>query len=212
MISPEGRELPARRELATPSPLRDHLTFLGRFLSRPVRTGAIAPSSHWLARRMVADMGLAEARAVVELGPGSGSFTGAIQGAIGPRTWFMAVEVDPFFAQQLAKRFPEVDVVNDTAERLPDLLKERGFRDADSILCGIPWAGFSQDLQQRLMQSVWESLRPGGQFATFAYIHASRFPPGRRFRHLLESCFSTVHQTPIVWRNVPPAFVYRCKK
>ena len=201
-----------RMKHAPPWVIRDHLTFLGRFLRRPVRTGAIAPSSPWLARTMVADMGLAEAKAVVELGPGTGSFTGAIQKTIGSQTFFMAVEVDPCFSRRLAKRFPHLVVVNDTAERLRHYLEQHGFAEADSILCGIPWAGFSDDRQRRLMQSVWESLRPGGQFATFAYIHACWFPAARRFRRSLESRFSHVRTTPVVWRNLPPAFVYRCKK
>jgi phospholipid N-methyltransferase len=192
--------------------MSDHLTFLGRFLKRPVRTGAVAPSSRWLARAMVADMELTQARVVVELGPGTGSFTGAIQEAIGAQAFFMAVEVDPLFSRQLAKRFPRLVVVNDTAERLAHYLEQHGQAEADSILCGIPWAGFSDDLQRRLMQSVCESLRPGGRFATFAYIHASWLPSARRFRLLLESWFSHVDTTPVIWRNLPPAFVYRCRK
>jgi phosphatidylethanolamine/phosphatidyl-N-methylethanolamine N-methyltransferase len=199
-------------EALPPSVMRDYLTFLGRFLRRPLRTGAIAPSSHWLARTMVSDMGLAEARAVVELGPGTGSFTVAIRKAIGTQTFLMVIEVDPHFARQLRKRFPDLAIVNDSAERLRDSLERYGHEQADSILCGIPWADFSDDLQRRLMQSVWDSLRPGGKFATFAYIHAAWFPAARRFRRLLDSQFSHVRTTPIVWRNLPPAFVYRCEK
>jgi phospholipid N-methyltransferase len=37
-------------------------------------------------------------------------------------------------------------------------------------------------------------------------------PGGRRFRRLLEANFSRVIATEIVWRNLPPAFVYRCEK
>ena len=38
--------------------MSDNLRFLKRFLSDPIATGAIAPSSRHLARTMVQDMGL----------------------------------------------------------------------------------------------------------------------------------------------------------
>jgi phospholipid N-methyltransferase len=55
-------------------------------------------------------------------------------------------------------------------------------------------------------------MRPGARFATFAYSHAAWMPPARKFRELLDSRFSQVETSKVVWRNVPPAFVYRCRK
>jgi phospholipid N-methyltransferase len=182
------------------------------FLRSPKRTGAIAASSRWLARRMVEEMGLAEARVVVELGPGTGAFTGAIAAAVGPSTRFIAVELNEALARDLPARFPGVDVVNDSAEHVPSILAKRGLAAADAILCGLPWAGFPDDLQQRLMKGIVEGLRPGGRFATFAYLHAAWFPAAKRFRRLLEERFSQVTTTRTVWRNLPPAFVYRCQR
>jgi phosphatidylethanolamine/phosphatidyl-N-methylethanolamine N-methyltransferase len=34
-------------------------------------------------------------------------------------------------------------------------------------------------------------------------------PAGRRFRRTLEQRFERVEARPIVWRNAPPALVYR---
>jgi phospholipid N-methyltransferase len=192
--------------------LRDQLRFLGTFLKSPVTTGAVAPSSSHLARRMVEGMGVEEADTIVELGPGTGPFTRAIVERRRAGAFVMAVELDPAFAADVQQRFPEVTVVNDSAEKLKEILRSRGRDSADCIVCGLPWAGFSRERQERLMNAVVASLRPGGCFATFAYIHASRFPPGRRLRRMLESHFSGVTTSPVVWRNLPPAFVYRCRK
>ena len=60
--------------------------------------------------------------------------------------------------------------------------------------------------------TIVESLRPGGTFATFAYLHALCLPNARRFRKRLESVFTKVELSPVVWMNLPPAFVYRCTK
>lgn len=205
----------SRNDPSAPSGLdtvRDHARFLSAFFKGPVRVGAIAPSSAWLADRMSEDMGLRDARTVIELGPGTGVFTRAICDRVPPEALVMAVEINPEMAALLTDRFPRVRVVNDSAEHLDRLLNAAGRSEADAILSGLPWAGFSRDLQERLLAAVLKVLRPGGRFATFAYSHAAWLPPGRRFRKLLESSFKGVKTTGVVWRNLPPAFVYRCER
>jgi phospholipid N-methyltransferase len=192
--------------------LRDHLVFLGRFLRKPWRVGSIAPSSRALAALMTDDMGLETARTVVELGPGTGVFTRAICERVASDTLVMAVEIDPHLVALLRPRFPRVRIVNDSAEHLDRLLAEAGRIEADAILSGLPWASFPGGLQRALLAAVVGVLRPGGLFATFAYPHASWLPPGRGFRRLLKGSFATVETTRVVWPNLPPAFVYRCRR
>jgi phospholipid N-methyltransferase len=64
--------------------------------------------------------------------------------------------------------------------------------------------------QNRIFDAVFASLAPGGLFTTFAYVHARWLPTSLRFRQRLFRHFSRIEVTPIVWRNLPPAFVYRC--
>jgi phospholipid N-methyltransferase len=189
-----------------------YLKFIATFVRHPISTGAVAPSSRWLAECMTEDMSLPQADTVVELGPGTGVFTEAIQSHLRPETVFLAVEINPDFASALKQRFPLVEIINGSAENLDEYLAQHGRSSADSVLCGLPWASFSEDLQNRLLNAVMNALKPGGRFATFAYCHGALLPPGRRFRQLLETNFKSVKTTRIVWRNVPPAFVYRCEK
>jgi len=179
---------------------------------QPVHTGTVAPSSLWLAERLVEDMGLAEAETIVELGPGTGPFTRLIAERARPDAVVLALELNPRLAADLVGRFARVEIVNDSAERLSDHLRARGRSHADCILSGLPFAAFTQELQRRLLDAVLESLPTGGRFATFAYVHAAWLPPGQSFRRLLESRFATVTRSSVVWRNLPPAFVYRCEK
>ena len=65
--------------------------------------------------------------------------------------------------------------------------------------------------QQEILENVLASLRPGGCFTTFAYLQGLMLPAGRRFRKRLCEIFDKVETTPVVWRNLPPAFVYRCR-
>jgi phospholipid N-methyltransferase len=80
----------------------------------------------------------------------------------------------------------------------------------DCVVCGLPWAAFPESLQLELLTEMMRVLKPGGRFATFAYVHGLALPQGRRFARLLPQFFSKVTRSNVVWWNIPPAFVYRC--
>lgn len=192
--------------------MRDRARFLAAFVRRPFDTGSITPSSIHLAGAMVAGMDLHAASTVVELGPGTGVFTKLIEAQLKPGACCLCFEIHCEMAKDLARQFPRVQVVNDSVEHIDRYLKDAGRTEVDAAISGLPWAAFTPDHQKRLLDATVGALRPGGRFATFAYTHAARMPRARKFRELLESRFTTVTTSPIVWRNVPPAFVYRCQK
>ena len=192
--------------------MRDRAKFLAAFVRRPFDTGSITPSSPQLAEAMVEGMGLPEADTVVELGPGTGVFTEVIEKQLKPGARLYCFEINCEMAGELKERFPGVRVINDTVENLSKHLAAEGRESIDAIVSGLPWAAFSPDRQKRLLDAAVGPLRTGGRFATFAYSHAAWMPPARHFRELLDSRFSEVCTSKVVWRNVPPAFVYRCRK
>ena len=149
---------------------------------------------------------------VVEFGPGTGSFTAALRLRLGPESQLIAIEQSETFADILQKKFPDLDLVRGSVESLPEILEQRGSGPADCIISGLPWAVFEPELQRRILTNAAASLRDGGTFATFAYVHGLVLPRARRFRQLLESTFREVRLSEVVWRNLPPAFVYHCRK
>ncbi len=192
--------------------VRHTLTFLKEYLRSPATIGAVAPSSSRLARRIVDLAGVTQARVIVEYGPGTGSFTRRILHVKQPDAVLIAIEFNPQMAQTLRRRFPNVDIENDSVENLAAILARRGIDKVDSIVSGLPWAAFNESLQDRLLDVTLAALRPGGRFATFAYLEGRMLPRGRRFRNKIRDRFSKVHSSPIIWRNLPPAFVYQCTR
>lgn len=186
--------------------------FIAEFLRAPTKVGAIAPSSKGLARTMVSTLDANNPSLVVEFGPGTGPFTEAIRVKLGPGSQLIAIEQNGTFSGILRTKFPDLDLVHGSVEALPEILKARGGRLADCIVSGLPWASFDAALQRRIVTAAAAGLRPGGSFATFAYVHGLVLPAAWRFRRLLEATFRDVRQSEIVWRNLPPAFVYHCKK
>ena len=59
-----------------------------------------------------------------------------------------------------------------------EVLESRGLKpkDVDCVLSGLPWAIFSKDLQRRILEQVASVLKPGGKFATFAYLQGQNDP------------------------------------
>jgi phospholipid N-methyltransferase len=186
--------------------------FLREFARAHNAIGAVAPSSRLLAKEMLEGMQIASSSVVVEYGPGTGSFTGAIVTQLGSHTKFVAIERNATMAELFRSRFPEVRLVEDSVETLPAVLSELGESQVDSVISGLPWAAFSSDLQDRLLTVTHNCLREGGRFATFAYVHGLLLPQGQRFRRLLMERFRSVSRSRVVVRNLPPAFVYRCIK
>ena len=119
----------------------------------------------------------------------------------------LAMELSETNIAELRRRYPHCETIHDSAENLPKHLN--GTR-AKCIISGLAWGNMLPATQDRIFDAMLESLASDGQFVAFAYVHASWFPTSRRFKRRLLESFVRVEKTPIIWRNLPPAFVYRC--
>jgi phosphatidylethanolamine/phosphatidyl-N-methylethanolamine N-methyltransferase len=190
----------------------DRVTFLREFLRNPLMVAAITPSGQLLADVVTATVPGTGAPLVVELGPGTGAFTAAIQRRLAGRGRHLAIEINARFAERLTARYAGLEVAVADARGLGDILAERGHHQADVIVSGLPWAAFAPDRQDDLLDAVVASLAPQGAFTTFAYTYTRWAPPARRLRRVLRSRFEEVVLGRTVWANLPPAFVYYCRR
>lgn len=186
--------------------------FLVEFAKSPTRMGAVAPSSPYLARELVLDHELRNADVVLEYGPGTGAFTRDILASIGGQTKFVAFEVNPQMTRILRERYPEMLVYEESVHAVPKVLTDLNIEKVDCIVSGLPWASFDRDTQDRILEITRSVLKDGGLFTTFAYFHGLVLPSAQAFRQALRHYFSDVLISDIVWRNVPPALVYSCRK
>jgi phospholipid N-methyltransferase len=186
----------------------DGLRFFGEFLRSPLRTAALAPSSAALAQAVTHPVPERGEPVVVELGPGTGSFTREIQRKLRGRGYHLAVELNPIWAELVQRRFPDVDVVCADAATLPTLLLERGISSVDVVISGLPWSAFPIDVGGTLTDEVAKALSDDGAFTQFAYSVTRWTGPARTLLRGLRSNFEEVLITGPVWRNLPPAAVY----
>ncbi|MET0475211.1 MAG: methyltransferase domain-containing protein [Mycobacterium sp.] len=200
--------------IAERSPLSGDVAFFLRgALAAPVRTGAVLPSSRWLARAATGVLAEFTEPDVVELGPGAGSGTRIIQRRLAGAGRHVAVELNPAFAHRLAGRYPDVDVVCDTAAALPEILEARQMTTVDAVISGLPFTVMPTEVQDEIIDGVARTLHPErGVFTTFTYLGAFSTQKARRFRALLLERFDELVVSRPVLRNIPPAYVLTARR
>lgn len=105
--------------------LADATVFLREFVRAPLLTASVAPSSRVLAERIAAPVPARGDPVVVELGPGTGTITSAIQRRLGGRGRHLAVELNARLAAVAQQRHPDVEVICADVAELPGILAER---------------------------------------------------------------------------------------
>jgi phospholipid N-methyltransferase len=176
--------------------------FLKKFFNSPSSIGSIVPSSPILVASIMAAIDWERAGVIVELGAGTGVVTRAINSRRVHGSMFISFEKDEQMRHDLQKRFPDIAVGSDAFHLLLELQK-LGYSHADCIVSCLPFANFNRRQQSQLLASIYTALRPGGMLIAFQY--------SLQLQSQLEAVYEDV-ECQFVIRNIPPAFVYVCRK
>lgn len=201
----------------------DHVKFLREYFRTFETTGAIAPSSRFVARALTKPLHeRTDNVRILEAGPGTGSVTSEIIRHLKPGDRLDIVEINSRFADALSERFesdPRYMAVADCAEIHVCALQEfQADAQYDSIVSGLPFNNFPSELVEELFDACLELLRPGGTMSFFEYMYVRpvrRIVSGSRERlrlreieEIFEVRFSKYHmRTDWVFVNIPPAWV-----
>ena len=188
------------------------LPFLKQAILHPKSTGAIAQSSKRLIDATINSAKLDSARAIVEFGPGSGAVTKEILRNLPKNALFFTIEKNPDFAKLTKKNCPGVIVYEDSASNIKKYLNIHKSKACDRIFSELPWASFEEWQRDAILNAAHAALDKGGIFLTSAYIPCVYFSKGKIFGKKLKNYFSKISKTKIIWRNLPPAFIYVCIK
>jgi phosphatidylethanolamine/phosphatidyl-N-methylethanolamine N-methyltransferase len=199
-------------ELSVSQRWHDRRLFLSHFRRNPRMVGAIAPSSQRLARCMLDGLTVEPSARIVELGPGTGAVTGEIAKRLPPGATCLAVDLNPAFIAQISARWPRIDCVCDRAEHLVELVRRRQMHPVDHVVSGLPFASLPVASTRQIIDAIVETLRTGGTFTTFQYVHAYGFPSAVTFRRLVSRKMGGQPTCALVVGNVPPALVFRWHK
>ena len=106
---------------------------------------------------------------------------------------------------------PGVRLFEDSVENVRAICESMEIAAVDCIISGLPWAFFPKSMQIIFLDQMMKVLKPGGRFVTFGYLHSLALPTGRHLAALLPTYFTTVSRS-IVWFNLPPALIHRCRR
>ena len=183
--------------------LDDDMRFFRTWFEKPLRVGAVTPSSKALARTMAAYIDPAAPGPIIELGPGTGPITEALvaQGIDTGR--LVLVEFDTTFCRLLRARYPSATVVQGDAYGLKRILGNFLREPAAAVVSGLPLFTKPLRVRLRLLFEAFGLMLPGAPFVQFTYNALAPIPTRLdRVR---------VQASERVWMNIPPArvWVYR---
>ena len=173
--------------------------FFAQFLKNPRNIGAIAPSSRFLADKMMAPIDFSKAQCIVEFGSGSGAFTRELVRRKRPETTLICMEMNPAFCAPLQQRYgaePNVHILEVSAARVNEELKRYGFSRADCIVSGLPFTSMTADVTAEILTATQEAMGVEGMFITFQYSMVKK-------RLFLQYFDITASRWEL--RNLPPA-------
>ena len=178
-----------------------HFSFLKEAIKDLRSTGSIVRSSPELIKKMVQPIHFDEVNLIVELGAGQGCITKALADSLVNDTRLLAFELNDQFLKELYLLENEkVEIINGDALNLLTYVKKES---VDVVISSLPLANFPDILKMDILQQCYDSLKTNGLFIQFQYSLID-------FK-LLKKRFSSVERkfTPL---NIPPAFIYLCRK
>ena len=211
-----------------PSPLREYTEFFRQFRTRYETTGAILPSSRFLARALTRPLAArAQPARILEVGPGTGPVTKRIVRLMGPEDRLDLVELNDQFVALLQERLATEPAFRAVAERTRlhhcPIQEYQAAEPYDFIISGLPLNNFSPELVGEIFGCFFRLLAPNGVLSYFEYmfLRAVRMRLGRRKeRERLRGVDQVVSRYLSSYRfrrdwvfcNVPPAWVQHLRR
>ncbi|HEX7882329.1 MAG TPA: rRNA adenine N-6-methyltransferase family protein [Afipia sp.] len=191
------------RALKKPLRLDDEVRFLRSWIEKPLRMGAVMPSSKVLARAVARYVDPHSDGPVIELGPGTGAITDALIARGIAEKRLVLVEFDPGFCALLQERYPQATVIQGDAYNLDQTLSEMK-EPAAAMVSGLPLVTKPMMIRMKLMRDAFLKMEAGAPFIQFTYSVAPPIPKSLPGIHTQAS--------ERIWMNLPPARVWVYRK
>jgi phospholipid N-methyltransferase len=180
------------------------LLFALNFFRHPLMLGSIVPSSRFLIRQLLEPVDWAQARVIVEYGPGVGVITAEVLRRMRPDAILIAIETNPDFVTYLRDSIKDerLHVVEASAESVDEILERYGHSNASYVISGIPFSTIPAPVRERILLKTCEVLKPGGSFLVYQFSSRVLEDLQRIFRYVRRKF------EPL---NVLPAHLFFCQ-
>ncbi|MBV9215064.1 MAG: methyltransferase domain-containing protein [Acidobacteria bacterium] len=186
--------------------MNENLQFLQAFLKNPLNVGAIAPSSPELAAEMLAGITPHDDNIVLELGVGTGAITKFLRSAIPSRGSYLGIELDEDLVKTLNKNYPDMNIICGNAAEAYRIHEESGLGKVRYLVCCLPFVSLPKEVSEMVLTEIEKFMDEGCELRIFQYAHGYFLPPAIKLRELLKNRYGKSRRSPLVLKNVPPAF------
>jgi len=183
--------------------MMERALFLKSWLSHPMETGALAPSSTSLARLMTQAIDPARGP-VLELGPGTGVFTRHILATGLPVHDLVLVEKHPDFVRHLRRQYPGVRIEQMDVTRMRTGQHPGPAWRVQAVISGLPLLSMGAKAQLSVLQASPAFMQREAGFYQFTYHWRCPIPAP-----VLDHLGLVARPVGRAWRNLPPAWVFR---
>lgn len=180
------------------------MLFARNFVKHPRMLGSLIPSSRFLIEEVLQAVDWANARVIVEYGPGVGTFTAEVLRRMRPDASLIAIETNTDFVRFLKSSItdPRLQVVHESAVRTDKVLRELGHVKADYVISGIPLGTMPPELRRGILNTTHTVLDPSGSFLVYQFT-TRVLPDLQQIFRLVERRFEPF--------NILPAQVFFCQ-
>lgn len=179
--------------------------FLLEYIKNPRKVGAVAPSSRFLASKMLSQVDFENAKCIIEYGPGTGAFTEKLVARASENTKIILIEINKEFYHKLNKLYghkKNVLILNESVENIDEILSRHNVKKVDYIVSGLPFASLPKEVSDKILTKTANIIEDNGEFITFQYSLVKK--------KLFDKFFEEI-KTDKTYMNIPPAYVLRCK-
>ena len=186
--------------------MNENLQFLQAFLKNPLKVGAIAPSSPELAAKMLQGIEPDDENIVLELGVGTGAITKFLRDVIKTRTAYLGLELDAELVKSINLRYPDLNVICGNAAEAYSIHRESGLGKVRYVICCLPFVSLPKEVSESVLCEIAKFMDEGCELRIFQYAHGYYLPPAIRLREFLRNRYGKSKRSPLILKNVPPAF------
>lgn len=172
-------------------------SFLKALIINPRETGAVLPSSRFLAKEMVSHVVHRE-DLVLELGAGTGVITQAlIDNGISPDN-IVVIETSNELVKSLRDHFPALNIIEGNAAQVTTLLTNE-VHGINTIVSSLPLRSLPKSITHSILKEIEVILPIGGRYIQYTYGL-------KQHQYEMDDHWEKVYSKRI-WLNVPPARV-----
>ena len=167
-------------------------------------SGTVAPSSKYLIQKMLKQVDFTKNNIIIEYGSGNGNFTQELLKKLNKNSQLICFEInEKFYNHLLTFKDKRLTVLNESCENIKAVCEKLKITKIDYFVSSLPLTNIPDSVAKKILTESYTQLHKDGCFLQYQYS-LTYFKKFKKIYPNVDLDFEI--------RNIPPAFIYKCKK